>query len=180
MVKGHVRSNMITTIAVGLVILGSIAVLAKIAVNKFNEIKETQMSLLGKVEELRGAVGDLAARVAALPSAGLVAELEAAIEAERAAAIALAELEDQEDVEQNAALDEARSEVDRLISEAAEVEAALDGVKSDVEAIAAADVPDPEETEEPDVEVDLPLDPEASDDNVDYEGEPETATEDNA
>lgn len=162
---------MITTIVVGLVLLGSIAVLAKIVLNK---IKETNMSVETKIQALNEAVADLSDRVAALPNAGLVAELEAAIAAERAAAVDLAALEKQEDVDQNAELAEAQGEVDRLIAEALANEAALDAVKADVDAIAKAPEVEPEEPV-----VDEPVEEVVPEDDavVPYEGEPATATD---
>jgi len=141
---------MITTIAVGLVILGSIAVLAKIAVNKFNEIKETQMAINEDLVELNAKVDEVVAYVASLPESGAVDELTALLEAERASAAELKIAEDAEDVEQNAALDEAIAShddavaaLDAKLAEVAEAEAKVAEVKGKVEGILPVVEPEP-------------------------------------
>lgn len=83
-------------------------------------LEEQMADLTTEVANLRDAVSGVSARVDALvgPLADAVREAQDALAAEREAAAALAAAEDQEDVEQNAALADAQARVDQALADA--------------------------------------------------------------
>jgi peptidoglycan hydrolase CwlO-like protein len=83
-------------------------------------LEERMADLTTEVANLREAVSGVSARVDALvgPLTDAVREAQDALNAEREAAAALAAAEDQEDVEQNAALAEAQARVDQALADA--------------------------------------------------------------
>lgn len=151
-------------------------------VKQTNGLEGVIMSLREDITALNDSVNALEDRVAALPDAGA---LQAALDAERAAAIELAAAEDAEDVEQNNAVASAQAETNALIAEIADAKAGLADLKSDIDAIAAEDVEAEEPVEEPVAETpaeETPAEPAvdpvlSGEVETEYTGEPSTATE---
>ncbi len=183
---------MITTIVVGLVLLGAGAILAKNVNEQNKKLKEISMSLVEKIEDLDAKVSEVVALVASLPEAGAVAEVEKAF----ADYVAADELED---AEREKALADTKATLEEKLAVLAEAEAKVDAVKAKVESVLPAEEVVVEEpaTETPvDEPVDeVPAEP-VVDDEVDspvvetedevvldsagdegYTGEPTTATD---
>lgn len=97
--------------------------------DELREVKRRMADLNQSVENLRTAVSDVADRVTAItgPLQDQLRELEAALAAEREAAVTLAASEDAEDVQQNADLADARSRVDSALAEAQSAADNIDG-----------------------------------------------------
>jgi peptidoglycan hydrolase CwlO-like protein len=93
-------------------------------------LEEKMADLTVEVENLRAAVTGVSERVDALvgPLTDAVREAQAALQAERDAAVALAAAEDQEDVEQNAALAAAQAATDTALANAS---AAADSISEE-------------------------------------------------
>lgn len=175
---------MITTIVVGLVLLGAGAILAKNVNEQIKKLKEISMSLVEKIEDLDAKVSEVVALVASLPEAGAVAEVEKAF----ADYVAADELED---AEREKALADTKATLEEKLAVLAEAEAKVDAVKAKVESVLPAEEVVVEEpaTETPvdepvvDEEVDSPV-VETEDEVVldsegdeGYTGEPATATD---
>lgn len=99
--------------------------------DELREVKRRMADLNQSIEDLRVAVADVAVRVAALtgPLQDQLRELEAALAAEREAAVVLAATEDAEDVQQNADLADARARVDAALADA---QSAADNIEGEV------------------------------------------------
>jgi len=107
--------------------------------DELREVKRRMADLNQSVENLRVAVADVAARVAALtgPLQDQLRELEAALAAEREAAVVLAAAEDAEDVQQNADLADARTRVDAALADAQAAATNIDGEVARLNQVAA-------------------------------------------
>jgi peptidoglycan hydrolase CwlO-like protein len=112
-------------------------------------LEERMADLTTEVANLREAVSGVSARVDALvgPLTDAVREAQDALNAEREAAAALAAAEDQEDVEQNAALAEAQARVDQALADA---QSAADNISAETARL--NEVAKPAEEPEPPVE----------------------------
>jgi peptidoglycan hydrolase CwlO-like protein len=101
-------------------------------------LEVTMADLLTEVAELRDAVTAVAARVDALvgPLTDAVREAQAALQAERDAAEALRVAEDQEDVEQNQALADAKAATDAALASAQTAADEIDAETARLNAIA--------------------------------------------
>jgi predicted nuclease with TOPRIM domain len=112
-------------------------------------LEERMADLTTEVANLREAVSGVSARVDALvgPLADAVREAQEALQAERDAAEALRVAEDQEDVEQNAALADAQSRLDAALAQASD---AADQISAETARLNDVAQPEAEEpTEEP-------------------------------
>lgn len=107
--------------------------------DELREVKRTMADLNQSVENLRTAVSDVADRVTAItgPLQDQLRELEAALAAEREAAVVLAASEDAEDVQQNADLADARSRVDAALADAQSAADSIDGEVAKLNQVAA-------------------------------------------
>lgn len=131
----------------------------EVLTNLLTEIHTGQQRLEGKmadltteVANLREAVSGVSARVDALvgPLADAVREAQEALQAERDAAEALRVSEDQEDVEQNAALADAQSRLDTALANASDAADQISAETARLNEVAKpAEEPNPENPTEP-------------------------------
>jgi type IV secretory pathway VirD2 relaxase len=111
--------------------------------DELREVKRRMADLNQSVEDLRGAVNDVAVRVGEL-TGPLQEQIRVAVEAlaaEREAAAALAASEDAEDVQQNADLADARARVDAALADA---QSAADNIEGEVARLNQVAAPAPE------------------------------------
>lgn len=120
--------------------------------------EEIIMAVKEELAKLRESFEGLQTRIETLygPLVDSNNELKLALENERAAASALAEAEDAEDVDQNAALEAAKAETDRALGVNAEAAEEIGKLRADVDATLPA-ATEPEVPAEPEPET--PVDP---------------------
>jgi chromosome segregation ATPase len=107
-------------------------------------LEETMADLQTEVANLREAVSGVSARVDALvgPLTDAVREAQDALAAEREAAANLAAAEDQEDVEQNRQLDEAKAATDAALANAQQAADEINAETSRLNSIATQETPE--------------------------------------